>query len=337
MQQQLPLWGTGDPAGQDRRDRLSATRRNLVIEAGAGTGKTTAIVAEVLKLMLERSELEPERIVLMTFTEKAAGEIADRIRIALEELANGATEWPVGSPNPLVRVLPLQRVALARHLENIDSLRSQTIHSFCQSLLRSFPIEAGLDPQFKIIEGFERSLLYGQLYDAWLDDETRVHPIPETVREWEILFAHLGYLFQIRDVILGLINRRDLLNETGYDFGSFETDVLPRLEDAVIWIRGDSATCKDAPATRVASYLRETRFSCGTLDQWIEYLQPIASSIRDIDFRYCGALKEPMTFLRSGDRGESLVDRLASHRGAIALLALTRRFLNFLDEEKRKL
>ena len=62
-------------------------RRNIVIEAGAGTGKTTAIVAEVLKLMLANEELAPERIVLMTFTEKAAGEIADRIRAALEELS----------------------------------------------------------------------------------------------------------------------------------------------------------------------------------------------------------------------------------------------------------
>src|SRR5687767_977987 len=101
-------------------------RRNLVIEAGAGTGKTTAIVGEVLKLMLEREQLAPERIVLMTFTEKAAGEIADRIRTALEELrvilsredgegpslshAEGSfaslrmtpVGWPLGSPHPLV-------------------------------------------------------------------------------------------------------------------------------------------------------------------------------------------------------------------------------------------
>jgi len=53
-------------------------RRNIVIEAGAGTGKTTAIVAEVLRLLLGDESLLPERIVLVTFTEKAAGEIADR-------------------------------------------------------------------------------------------------------------------------------------------------------------------------------------------------------------------------------------------------------------------
>ena len=172
---QLPLF---------QQTRASAPRKNLVIEAGAGTGKTTAIVAEVLKLMLENEELAPERIVLVTFTEKAAGEIADRIHDALNELDahfdDDQVVWPVGSPNPLVIMPGDQRAAwrraCAKQLGRIDSLRSQTIHSFCQSLLRQFPIEAGLDPQFKIIEGFERSLLHGQLYDGWVDEETRLHP-----------------------------------------------------------------------------------------------------------------------------------------------------------------
>ncbi|HVG25136.1 MAG TPA: UvrD-helicase domain-containing protein, partial [Thermoanaerobaculia bacterium] len=393
------------------------TRRNLVIEAGAGTGKTTAIVAEVLKLMLEREELAPERIVLMTFTEKAAGEIADRIRGALEELlaevgarlsvggdglsvggvgmwvggvglsvlgcqfsvSHGSGDdshrtdnrkpttdnrklttdnrqpttdnqqpttsnrqpitWPSGSPHPLITITDPERAhrVLARHLADIDSLRSQTIHSFCQSLLRSFPIEAGLDPQFKIIEGFERSLLYSQVYDAWLDHETRVSPAPEAVAEWELLFAHAGYLFLIRDLILGLADRRDLLVESEYDFGDFEADVLPRLTDALIWIRRDSATCKDAAAARVAAYVRERRFEGGTLDQWIEYLQPIAASIREVKLPGCGPLKEPMTELRAGESGSSIYDRLAGHRAAMALVSLTRRFLAYLDEEKRKL
>jgi ATP-dependent helicase/nuclease subunit A len=310
------------------------SRRNLVIEAGAGTGKTTAIVGEVLKLMLEREQLAPERIVLMTFTEKAAGEIADRIRTALEELAVHPGPWPRESANPLVIFNDAARAA--HHAANIDKLRSQTIHSFCQSLLRTFPIEAGLDPQFAIVEGFERALLYGQLYDAWLDHETRVAPLPEIEYEWELVFAHAGYLFQIRDLILGLIDRRDLLSET-HGFGDFHEDVERKLEDAVLWIRSDTATCKDSAAARVAEYLRATPFGGGSMDAWIEYLQPIAANIRQIDFRYCGALKEPMTFLRAGDRGNSVYDRLVGHRATMALVALTRRFIDFLDAEKRKL
>jgi ATP-dependent helicase/nuclease subunit A len=373
------------------------TRRNLVIEAGAGTGKTTAIVAEVLKLMLDREDLDPERIVLMTFTEKAAGEIADRIRGALEDLAvilsrvdgegppaastssaqrtgsfavsaaqDDRIGWPVDSPHPLVVIKDRERAqrAIAHHLGNIDRLRSQTIHSFCQMLLRTFPIEAGLDPQFKIIEGFERSLLYGQLYDTWLDEETRVHPIEEAVHELDLLFAHSGYLFLIRNLILTLIDRRDLLGETGYDFGIFEEDVEPRLTEALIWIRRDSATCKDPAAARVAEYVRRTapprsagfqpagppagRLEGGVaagwkpalrepIEQWIDYLQPIAATIRDIKLPGCGALKEPMSTLRAGGPGTSVSDILVSHRAAMALVSLTRRFLAWLDEEKRKL
>lgn len=317
----------------------TAARRNLVIEAGAGTGKTTAIVAEVLKLMLERDDLAPERIVLVTFTEKAAGEIADRIREALEELAEGHAQWPVSSPSPLLRIDDRDRALrlIQTHLANIDSLRSQTIHSFCQSLLRSFPIEAGLDPQFKIIEGFERSLLYGQMYDAWVDAETRVDPRDEIVHEWELLFAHSGYLFMIRELVLTLLERRDLLAEDAYDFGDFDLDVRPKLEEAIVWIRRDTATCKDSQAARVAEYVRTTKFGGGDLDAWIAFLQPIAASMRMIDLRYCGALKEPMLVLRSGDKGDSIYDRLVSHRAALAALALTRRFLAFLDAEKRKL
>src|SRR5256885_17206172 len=86
-------------------------RRNVVIEAGAGTGKTTAIVAEVLKLLLENEELAPERIVLVTFTEKAAGEIAERIHQALSDVDAGCAAWPPGSPRPLVEITDAARRA----------------------------------------------------------------------------------------------------------------------------------------------------------------------------------------------------------------------------------
>src|SRR6266508_1656544 len=114
-------------------------RRNVVIEAGAGTGKTTAIVGEVLKLLLENEELAPERIVLVTFTEKAAGEIAERIHQALADVEAGCTAWPPGSPRPLYEVPDSARRACETQLARIDNLRSQTIHSFCQLLLRQFP------------------------------------------------------------------------------------------------------------------------------------------------------------------------------------------------------
>jgi ATP-dependent helicase/nuclease subunit A len=318
-------------------------RRNIVIEAGAGTGKTTAIVAEVLTLMLEQEELAPERIILVTFTEKAAGEIADRIHDALTELSTRFDDerivWPTGSPQPLFEVPPDRREAYRRacsiQLARIDSLRSQTIHSFCQSLLRMYPIEAGLDPQFKVIEGFERSLLHGELYDAWLDEETRTNPSEERLREWEILLDHYGYLFLIRNQIVSLIDHRELLLEEGYELGDIRD-----VEDSLIAALADVA-CFDEE--RFCRYVKTTpRPPRGsTIDAWIDYLAPIAGEIRTLNLpkgRRLEPLSDALKVLRSDDKkGSSIYDRLTGHRAAVTLHAVARRYLAFLDREKRAL
>ncbi|HET7435355.1 MAG TPA: UvrD-helicase domain-containing protein [Thermoanaerobaculia bacterium] len=317
-------------------------RQNLVIEAGAGTGKTTAIVGEVLKLMLERDDLALERVVLVTFTEKAAGEIADRIRGALEELLEKDTDhWPIGSPHPLVTLTDRDRArrALTQHHGQIDALRSQTIHSFCQTLLRTFPIEANLDPQFKIIEGFERSLLYGQLYDAWVDQETRIDARPEIVAEWELLFAHVGYLFQIRDLMFAMLDRRDLLNESGYDFGDV-SDFAETALDALSAIRRTSDDVGDDDARAIWAYVREQipPSAAAPLDAWIDYFAPIATHIREANLPTNAVLKEALKVLRAGEtKGRSIHERLISHRAAMALLNMSRRFIDFLEREKRTL
>jgi ATP-dependent helicase/nuclease subunit A len=330
-------------------------RRNIVIEAGAGTGKTTAIVAEVLKIMLENEELSPERIVLVTFTEKAAGEIADRIHAALAELeghfgstasaaradegARPSIVWPAGSPNPLFVVPPdrkeAYRRACSKQLARIGSLRSQTIHSFCQSLLRQFPIEAGLDPQFKIIEGFERSLLHGQLYDAWIDEETRTNANPAVLREWEVLLAHAGYLFQVRTMIFALVERRDLLAEVGYDMGDMSL-LAAELRQALDILRAGEGA--GAPLGR---YVRTTKAPSvhAPIDEWIDYFAPIADEIRRADLpRGKPDVSAALKVLRaSSSKGKSIHERLTGHRAAMALHALTRRFVDYLDREKRRL
>jgi ATP-dependent helicase/nuclease subunit A len=325
-------------------------RRNLVIEAGAGTGKTTAIVAEVLRLMLEDEHLSPERIVLVTFTEKAAGEIADRIHAALAELElhfdDERIVWPVGSPKPLFEVLEEKRAAFrracAQQLASIHLLHSQTIHSFCQSLLRQFPIEAELDPQFKIIEGFERSLLYSELYDAWIDEETRTHTDPGILREWEVLLAHAGYLFQVRDMIFSLVDRRDLLGEHGLSFGEI-AELENELRLAVSAIRSANLdTIADEASRRTFSYMQRASLpERGSVDGWLEFFAPIAGALRELDLpkgKNNSAVREALRYLRTSDKkGKSIYDRLASHRAAMALHALAGRFIAFLDREKRKL
>ncbi len=323
-----------------RVEKRVERRHNVVIEAGAGTGKTTAIVAEVLKLLLGEEDVAPERIVLVTFTEKAAGEIADRIQNALTEiraqLDGDPIRWPAGSDHPLFEVQSAQRDvcrrAVERQLARIDGLRSQTIHAFCQTLLRQYPIEAGIDPQFQIIEGFDRSLLYGQLYDDWIDDETRVRANPNAAREWEALLEHCTYLFQARNYIFALVDKRHLLFDTRYGIGTI-AEYEHTLVDAVQTIR---ARGKDA--SRITKYLRGTSppASGSSLDDWIDYFAPIATDLRKVYLNDFDGCKEALKVVRGERTGSCVYDLLISHRAATALLSLTRRFIDHLDEEKRK-
>jgi ATP-dependent helicase/nuclease subunit A len=326
-------------------------RRNIVIEAGAGTGKTTAIVGEVLELLLSNADLAPERIVLMTFTEKAAGEIADRIHQALTEIEaqfeNGQEHvvWPVASSRPIFRVSEGQREryreACRSQLARVDGLRSQTIHSFCQSLLRMFPIEAGLDPQFRIIEGFERSLLYGQFYDKWADHETRVANDPHILGEWEALLAHAGYLFRIRDLVFSLAARRDLLDDETYSVGGI-AEIETIVREAIVELqRASGDRFGDDAAERLIAYVKRNDLPPPSIEAWIEYFAPVATEIRNFDLTATKApssVKNALKALRAtGKKGDSIHDSLVSHRAAIALLALTRRFIAFTDDEKHAL
>jgi len=157
-------------AATRRRAQLDFSRAQ-VVEAGAGTGKTSILVARIVAWALgpgwERAAFElaspaPEEVaarvvrgvVAITFTEAAAAEMARRVGDALAELAAGGE--PVGL---LAEALPPAEVARARTralLGQLHRLQARTIHSFCQRLLQGFPLEAGLDPGFAVdAEGLE--------------------------------------------------------------------------------------------------------------------------------------------------------------------------------------
>jgi len=103
------------------------------VEAGAGTGKTSALVDRVVALVLGGRAIE--RLVAITFTEKAAAELRDRIRAGLESARERQST---------------SETAVADALASLDRAQISTIHSFCQSLLYSYAAEAGIDPSFRV-------------------------------------------------------------------------------------------------------------------------------------------------------------------------------------------
>lgn len=131
---------------------------NIWLSASAGSGKTQVLSARVIRLMLQPG-VRPENLLCLTFTKAAAAEMADRINRKLAgwvQMKDGhlATELrAIGAEYSKDR-LPAARQLFAEVLAAPGGgLQIMTIHSFCQSLLGSFPEEAGLLPGFEAIEG----------------------------------------------------------------------------------------------------------------------------------------------------------------------------------------
>ncbi len=121
---------------------LRALGTNLLVEAAAGTGKTTSMVGRIVELVAT-GFCEPERIAAVTFTRKAAGELRTRLR---EELENRLDSDELSGEIA---------TRLSRALEQQGLGYIGTIHAFCTRLLRERPVEAGIDPDFSEMEAEE--------------------------------------------------------------------------------------------------------------------------------------------------------------------------------------
>jgi ATP-dependent exoDNAse (exonuclease V) beta subunit len=130
-----------------------------IIEASAGTGKTTRLISEMVRAI--RSGAQIDRIAAVTFTHQAAGEMKLRLRQELQlQIEDPQTPEPEREP---------VRTAIAR----LEEAFVGTIHAFCAHLLRQRPIEAGLDPAFREISAMESSILFAKVFRTWLEQRLR--------------------------------------------------------------------------------------------------------------------------------------------------------------------
>jgi len=140
---------------QEVRDRVQRDLDATVfIEAGAGTGKTTAIVSRIVELVAT-GRVRMEYLAAITFTESAAAELRNRIREALEVAA---------SSDRLSEEADRCAVAAGE----IDLASIQTLHAFAATLLRHFALDAGLPPGFVILDAIQESLEFEERFRRWL-------------------------------------------------------------------------------------------------------------------------------------------------------------------------
>ena len=143
-----------DSFGLTRDQRTSALERgrNVIVTAGAGSGKTRTLVARYASLLADG--LSPRKVVAITFSKKAAREMRSRLREALDLLT-----LQTQSPDERGRWIDLSN--------QMDSARISTIHSLCTEILRSHPAEAGIDPRFEVLdEGLAKTLKIQMVDDA---------------------------------------------------------------------------------------------------------------------------------------------------------------------------
>jgi ATP-dependent helicase/nuclease subunit A len=143
-------------AAQTLQQNASEHNRSVWVAASAGSGKTKVLTDRVLRLLL--SGARPERILCLTFTKAAAAEMATRIagRLSAWSVVDDATLVDqlrdLSGRAPEAIEVGRARRLFATVLDAPGGLEVQTIHGFCQSVLRRFPLEAGLPPQFDVLD-----------------------------------------------------------------------------------------------------------------------------------------------------------------------------------------
>jgi ATP-dependent exoDNAse (exonuclease V) beta subunit len=196
------------PDAAARRLALLDHDTTLLVEAGAGSGKTALIAGRIALLLA--SGVPARDIVAITFTEAASSELLERIEGFVLNLAQGniPAELRLALPDGLSAAAA---AFIARAAEALDEITCTTIHGFCQKLVKPYPVEAGIDPGAAVIDPAAAGLAYQDLMHAWLvarfgrdrgsDGIGRIPPLPEL--GGEDFFAEL--LLDEPDAIVRLI------------------------------------------------------------------------------------------------------------------------------------
>jgi ATP-dependent helicase/nuclease subunit A len=172
------------PDASDRERAATTFDRNVVVTAGAGTGKTRLLVDRLLHLLMRDPEVKLTQTIALTFTNKAANEMKIRLRERLGSYLAARLDREPTSPRDeetqrelrsLMERYHLSKERLDRRaleaLRQIERSEIGTIHSFAATLLRLYPMESGVDPQFLEDDGTRFERLFNELWGLWLDQE----------------------------------------------------------------------------------------------------------------------------------------------------------------------
>jgi ATP-dependent helicase/nuclease subunit A len=146
------------PVDHDARHRVRVELgTSFVLEAGAGTGKTTLLIERIVGLV-RSGEARLDEIAAVTFTENAAATMKLRLREALERLRSEAG------------VEDAERERASAAFEVLERAQVSTIHALCAAMLKERPLECGVSPGFRVADDGETDVLFAEAWQEWLSE-----------------------------------------------------------------------------------------------------------------------------------------------------------------------
>lgn len=202
--------------------RAADPEASVWVNASAGTGKTKVLTDRVLTLMLHGTP--PERLLCLTFTKAAAAEMRNRLAKVLQAWATCSEQeledrlFDLLGRRPDHAEFLRARQLLARVIDSPGGMKIQTIHSFCQSLLARFPLEAGIAPNFHLIEEQGAAERLAAARDAVLAESWQAgkEKLAEAVERISPLAAEQDFMGLLR----ALIGERGRLQKLLHHYGS---------------------------------------------------------------------------------------------------------------------
>ena len=203
------------PARQAIVERLDD---NMVVEAGAGTGKTTSLIGRV-RALVTTGRADMGQIAAITFTDAAAAELRERIRESLEDAAD--------SPSRTHE----ERSRCEAAVRDLDRASVQTLHSFAGSILNERPLEAGLPPGFQPRDEIQADIAFDEQWGEWLDFILDDPQAQEALRPALELGLQLG---QMRQIASAFHKNYDLI-----EGASFDTPTMPCPASPLLAVRDE--------------------------------------------------------------------------------------------------
>ncbi len=182
-QAELPIDGPEPPPDQPARDLIvQELDQNVLVEAAAGTGKTTSLVARMVNL-IRQGKCQVGSLAAVTFTRKAAAELRGRVQVELENALRGAAG--------------IEKERLDDAVKHVERAFLGTIHSFCARMLRERPVEAGVDSNFAELDDAQDRELRRQAWSEHLERlVTARDPVLDELEELGVDIGELAPTFE---------------------------------------------------------------------------------------------------------------------------------------------